>query len=84
LVTNDSHEALQPLHKPPLHLSLDNSHGKSNHPRLSIIRIDLSLQWNVKFVRKFLFFFFFSIYRISFFFFFVLWSAGRESTVSHA
>lgn len=59
LVTHDSHEALQPLHKPPLHLSLDNSHGKSNHPRLSIIRIDLSLQWNVKFVRKFLFFFFF-------------------------
>ena len=44
LVTNDSHEALQPLHKPPLHLSLDNSHGKSNHPPLSIIRIDLSLQ----------------------------------------
>jgi hypothetical protein len=44
LVTHDSHEALQPLHKPPLHLSLDNSHGKSNHPRLSIIRIDLSLQ----------------------------------------
>lgn len=25
LVTNDSHEALQPLNKPPLHLSLDNS-----------------------------------------------------------
>lgn len=30
LVTNDSHEALQPLHKPPLHLSLDNSHGNNN------------------------------------------------------
>jgi hypothetical protein len=32
LVTNDSHEALQPLHKPPLHLSLDNSHGKKSNP----------------------------------------------------
>jgi hypothetical protein len=32
LVTNDSHEALQPLHKPPLHLSLDNSHGNKSNP----------------------------------------------------
>lgn len=37
LVTNDSHEALQPLHKPPLHLSLDNSHGNKSNPLVSLI-----------------------------------------------